>query len=366
MTLVSIIGDFHSSILPIFYHYRKELKKHIIIYDDFKYDIKEAQKLIRGIKRFCKNENLDIKTLTHTIDEDRYKAIQDTIKFIDTNTKRKDKLLLNCTDGLANVNILLSQYFLPLNSQIISYDRFDNHCNIITKNSMKTEKLSNVIPIKDHFMLKDIKIDAIESKFFAKKYQKEILAIFEKYEDEFKEFANYVFKSKKPDLTNKKFKNINKLISKIGIKDIKSEQKLITGGLFEYYIYLKIKDLDFDDIQLGVQVKQYIDDSNFIPNEFDILIMKENHLHMIECKYSNRIKLDQLVYKYMALKNIIDDDGKIVMITAYEEFNPNFNTSEPTQFLPHKRAMENKMLLLGDPLKDITQFVKTIKKVLEL
>jgi len=366
MTLVSIIGDFHSSVLPIFYHYRKDIKKHIIIYDDFKCDIKEVKRLISGIKKFSKDQNLDIKTLTHIIDEDSYKAIEDTIKFIDTNVKRKDKLLLNCTDGLANVNILLSQHFLPLDSQILSYDRFDNHCNIITKNSMETKRLTKSIPIKDHFKLKGIQIDAVESKLFAKKYQKEIITIFEKYKDEFKQFADYVQQTKTPSMESKKYKNVIKLISSISIKEPKKDQKLITGGLFEYYIYLKIKDLNFDDIQLGVEVKQYIDSDNFIPNEFDILIMKENHLHMIECKYTNRIKLDQLVYKYMALKNIIDDDGKIVMVTSHSQFNPNFNTENPTEFLPHKRAMENKMLLLGDPLKDIDKFVDTIKGFLEV
>ncbi|MBD3842662.1 MAG: DUF1887 family protein [Campylobacterales bacterium] len=366
MTLVSILGDFHSSVLPVFYELRKQISKHIIIYDDYKCDVKEAQRLIKGIKTFSKKEKLDIKTLVHCIDEDSFEAIEKTIIFIDDNVKKKNKLVINVTDGLSNVNILLSQHFLKLDTQIISYDRFDNHCNIITKNSMKTYKLDKSIPILDHFMLKDIQVDSTSSKKYAKKYQNQIKNIFQNYKEEFKEFANYVFNDTNPNLKNKKFKNINPIMEQLGITNPKKDQMLITGGLFEYYIYLLIKELEFDDIELGVQVKQYIDGINFIPNEFDILIMKENHLHMIECKYTKNVKLEQLVYKYMALKNIIDDDGKIVMVAAHEEFKPSFHTQNPTDFLPHKRAMENKMMLLGDPLQNTKLFVKTVQEFLEI
>jgi hypothetical protein len=39
MTLISIIGDFHSSILPISYNFKEQMDKHIIVYDDAKCDI---------------------------------------------------------------------------------------------------------------------------------------------------------------------------------------------------------------------------------------------------------------------------------------------------------------------------------------
>lgn len=48
MVLVSILGDFHSSILPIYYQFRNEIKRHIIVYDDFKSDITEAENIICG------------------------------------------------------------------------------------------------------------------------------------------------------------------------------------------------------------------------------------------------------------------------------------------------------------------------------
>jgi len=38
MVLVSILGDFHSSILPIFFEFKHKLTHHIILHDDSKYD----------------------------------------------------------------------------------------------------------------------------------------------------------------------------------------------------------------------------------------------------------------------------------------------------------------------------------------
>ena len=38
MTLVSIVGDFYSNVLPIFYHFKDDIKNYIIIYDDYRQD----------------------------------------------------------------------------------------------------------------------------------------------------------------------------------------------------------------------------------------------------------------------------------------------------------------------------------------
>ena len=55
MTLVSILGDFHSSILPILYEFKKEITKHIIVYDDAKCDVKKAGRIIRGQRAFLES-----------------------------------------------------------------------------------------------------------------------------------------------------------------------------------------------------------------------------------------------------------------------------------------------------------------------
>jgi len=366
MTLVSIIGDFHSSILPIYYQFKNNIKRHIIIYDDFHGDVKEAKNIIKGIKSFNKKHKIDMKTYTYCIDEDSYEAIDKTIEFIKEKSKKINKLYLNTTDGLSNINTLIGIKLLPLGANLISYDRFDNETNIVTQNSMDSYKVDEVIPILDHFLLRNIEVESIGNKKFAKKYQNEILSIFESHYNEFKTFAYYVQNEYLPTLDDRRFKKINKIISRMQIKDLKSNQSLITGGFFEYYIYLKLKDLNFDDIEIGVTVKKYIDKKNYIPNEFDILIMKENHLHMVECKFTKNIKLDSIVYKYMGLKPLLDDDGKICIVTSYDE-PENINIDDnPVAHLPYKRALENKILLKGNPLNNIGTFINEVRTYFEL
>lgn len=366
MILVSILGDFQSSILPIFYQFRNKITKHIIIYDDFKCDIKEAENSLKGIKRFCDKYSLDIHNISYKIDEDSKNDILKVVNFIKQHTSDIKHLYINTTDGLSSINTLLTLHFVPLGANILSYDRYDNECNIISQDNMQTYRLDDVPSIQDHFLLKNLYIDSIGDKEFALKHEQAIISLFETYHKEFKRFANHVMQNTHP--TFKGFDNIANIFNRIGIyrDDLKYNQTLITGGLFEYYIFLKLKELKYDDIEIGTVIKQYYDNTDFIPNEFDILIMKDNHLHMIECKYTNKIKLDQLVYKYMGLKNLIDDDGKIVMVTSHEKSIQTEQLHNPLYNLPYKRAKVNRMLLLDNPLMDIDGFVSKVKDFCEL
>jgi hypothetical protein len=227
-------------------------------------------------------------------------------------------------------------------------------------------KVQSSTPIQDHFLLKNIHLANINDKNFALRHQKAIIRLFEQNHQEFKNFANHVMKDIEPSLKN--FSNIAKLIKSIGLnnKNLKENQMLITGGLFEYYIFLKIKDLNHDDIEIGVSVKQYYNEINFIPNEFDILIMRDNHLHMIECKFTKNVSLDALVYKYMALQNLLDDDSKIIMLTGHDKFKPNLKTPNSLENLPHKRAKISRMLLLGNPMQQIDEFIKEVQRFLDV
>ena len=365
MVLVSILGDFHSSVLPIFYQSRNLITKHIVIYDDFKCDEKEALNIIEGIEAFKKKYNLSFEQINYKVDEDSQKSVILAIAFFHQHCKDFKELYVNTTDGLASFNILLASKLLPLEANIMAYDRFDNECNIITTEGMRNYKVEEVVSIQDHFLLKNLKVGEVGDKTFALKHKDTIVTLFEKHIDQFDKFISHVQQSSRPNFST--FQDIKLLIESLGIKekDLKTNQKVLIGGLFEYYIFLKISHLSYGDIELGITIKQYLDGRNFITNEFDILIMKNNHLHMIECKYTKQVKLDQLVYKYMALKGLIDDDGKIIMVTAHDTFMPKLDDNS-LQNLPHKRAKANRMLLLGDPLQDINRFVLEVEKFLEL
>jgi hypothetical protein len=50
MTLVSILGDFHSSIFPISFKLKEKMTRHIIVYNNAKCDVEKAGHYLEGRK----------------------------------------------------------------------------------------------------------------------------------------------------------------------------------------------------------------------------------------------------------------------------------------------------------------------------
>ncbi len=90
----------------------------------------------------------------------------------------------------------------------------------------------------------------------------------------------------------------------------------IQGTIFEEYIYWLIVDnFNFDHVMFNVKVE-------FAPalqNEFDILMMKDNHLHVIECKLRKSVQGEDFVYKLDSVIDYLDDDGKGMILVIGDE-----------------------------------------------
>ena len=93
---------------------------------------------------------------------------------------------------------------------------------------------------------------------------------------------------KKGKLSTAEVDGLDKFLSDIGfpLKNegiiSKKEIEYLTGGWFEEYVYYTLKDANIvkdTEILCGVSKKNGQSD-----NEFDIVILKENQLHIIECK----------------------------------------------------------------------------------
>ena len=341
MILVSIIGDFYSSILPVFYEHKDKLTKHIIIYDDFKNDLISAKKIIHGTTAFLKKEDLDVTTHAIKIDEDSLDAIAKVITMLKNYTDKYEDFYINITDGLANIGVLLSNEFLPKGAKILTYDRYDNEYNILTNSTMKTYKMKTSVPIKEHLMLKDIEILSIEGTDLANRYEKNLNILFEKYEADRALYVN-------------------------SEESTPAFRKIQTGFLYEQYIFNLIKDLNYDDILLGVKIKDNRLDDIFLVNEYDILIMKENHLHMIECKYMKVLDTTALLYKLDSVRESLDEDANIFIITNFDNYDE-IQDLPNTKISPsYKRAFAKKVFLRGSPRKHIETFIKEIDKTFAL
>lgn len=308
MILISILGDFHSSIIPIFFEMKDKIKKHIIIHDDSKYDTKNVKKIINGEKEISKMFNLDFEIITLKIDEDNYEQIINCYtKIIKYSQRDYSSIYLNGTDGLSSSIVILANRLINLGANFISYDRYENQCNLITKDEMKKNSLKINNTIRTHLIQKDYRLLA-SGNVNESKERKDVIFKLCNNLDNLKNFSS--------ELQGKKIDDIN------GYDEIKKQLKLISkdndvsfiqGTLFEEYIFWLIKDnLELDDIMFNVKI-EFDED---MENEFDILMIKDNHLHAIECKLRNFIKGDETIYKLDSIMDFLDEDGKGMILSV--------------------------------------------------
>ncbi|WP_423739122.1 Card1-like endonuclease domain-containing protein [Conservatibacter flavescens] len=98
----------------------------------------------------------------------------------------------------------------------------------------------------------------------------------------------------------------------------RKHRDLVGGTWLEEYTYKQLKDINsIQDIALSCNVashkyrldkNQYSDENKGNINEFDILFLAKNKLHIIECKTqildkSNGIKAEDILYKLETLKD---------------------------------------------------------------
>jgi len=310
MTLISILGDFHSSILPIMYELKKEITKHVIVYDNAHDDIQKLKNIQRGqeayLKTLAKDSELHFDISPMQIDEDSYESIIRCFDRILAMESDPGEIYLNTTDGLSSIAIVLSSKLLEVGGRIISYDRYDNTYNLHTKEEMSHHHIRHNMNIQSHLLLKGYEIvktsnqQEIESR-------KDIVMKLTENLPAYKRFANQFQNTKSSDevFGNDEYKRLLKSIDEL------ENTYYIQGTVFEEYIYHLIVDqFDFDDVWTNTTVQF----TEFVENEFDILMMKDNHLHTIECKFKKNLNGKPMVYMMTQLMDYLDDDGKAMIL----------------------------------------------------
>ena len=361
MVLVSIVGNFHSSILPMFYEFKDDITKHILVYDDYKKDVESAKNIQKGLKTYKKKKAYAFELLEYKLDEDSLASLKECAKFLLSQTEYSKNIFINTTDGFSTLTTVLNQALFKKGVNFIAYDRYDNEYNILNKNSLEKFSVYNCLNIKDHFILKGYGVQKSDIKKFAHKNEKQINKLFQKNSKEYNEFIKHPPSNEYVENLAPEYETVKELFLKMGLSRSKIKDPILTGSLYEMYIYNLVKTLRCDDIEIGLKVFRSYKRSEIV-NEFDILIMKNNHLHMIECKYRNNIKLEELIYKYIAISNIIDEDGQIVLATKKE---PEYNTEidvTPDRGRVYKRGILSNINVLGGIHKNPIKFLLNIQK----
>jgi len=360
LLLVSIIGDFHSSLFPLYNEFKDEITHHIVVNDDAFSERRQHKQIVNVLENFNAQKSLKIVTEAFSVDEDSEASIQHLINHIEEIEPDMSKVYLNITDGLANIGLLLAMELLQRGSTFLSYDMYENSYNLTTKEGMKNITLNKSLSIVEHFELKGLIVEQKGDKEFAHRYKREILELFNTYYDEL-ELLNKDISQRKL-LQTDNYPRAYQLIKNMKL-DIINDAPTITGGLFEYYVYLLIKDLPFDDIEVGTIIKQPFNNNFQIVNEFDILLMKNNHLHMIECKFRKNNDKAQLVYKYSALISLIDDDSKIMILTNEAPYKQDIYDIKNKQLTANRRGLLNNIILRGSVIHHKNEFLEDIQSL---
>ncbi|WP_418640435.1 Card1-like endonuclease domain-containing protein [Sulfurimonas sp. ST-27] len=360
MLLISIIGDFHSSLFPLYNELKKRVTHHIVVNDDAFGERRKQRQIVKALEKFNIKKALNITTEAFVVDEDSVASIKRLIKRIEEIEPEMSQVYLNITDGLANIGLLLAMGLLERGGNFLSYDMYENSYNLITKKGMQNITLKNSLSIVEHFELKGFTVEQRGNKEFAHKYKYEILELFNTYSNELERLNRDI--SQQKSLQTNRYPRAYQLIKNMKI-DIVNDGPLITGGLFEYYIYLLIKELPFDDIEVGTIVKQPFNNSINIINEFDILLMKNNHLHMIECKFKKNNNKSDLIYKYSALINLIDDDCKIMILTNEIQYKQDIYDTQNKKLTPYRRGILNNIILRGSVIHNKSEFLEEIQNL---
>ncbi len=308
MILISILGDYDSSIIPVSYEFKEKLDTHIIVYDSSKCNKRKAQSIIKGQKEYLSYlKGAEHKVVELTVDDSSYESMMGCVQGIKDMTKNMENVYLNPAGRLHSIAIVLTSELLRVGAKIIAYDRFTNSYNLHTSKGVEHKQIKNSIKdIKIHFQLKGYKLLRYTNKEEVDQRKSTILSLAKNLAG-FKAFTEQLQHNKVQNIEGyDSYKDRLKSIGKL------NDRVFIQGTVFEEYVYhLLCDNFDFDDVMTGVLIE--IDEG--IRNEFDILMIKDNHLHTIECKLVNGLNGEHFVYKADLVTEYLDDDGRAMILS---------------------------------------------------
>ena len=138
------------------------------------------------------------------------------------------------------------------------------------------------------------------------------------------------------------------------------------GKLFEYFIYLKLIEYDFDDIKIGVNLA--FDDNLEVVNEFDILAIKNNHIYTIECKLGTASEASSVIYKLDSLIENFGEDSKGMIVNIHSNMDLIKDSFIQKKFstIAKQRAKYNNLEVYNDYFFNEKSFCEIVENFFEV
>lgn len=339
MTLISIIGEFDTALLNLVNEFKEELKNIILVFDTSTASQKNITQYAKMLQHFKEKYGLAYAISTeHIIDEDDVAKIDALLGII----KNYPDVSLNLSHALSSTSAYIGSKIHALDFKLISFNPYDNEYNVIDKTGFKNFPIKHKVSIVDFLESYGYEVRLKRDTKWIDAHKEEIYTIFAHY----KHYREIRYAQ---SLKGHEHNQLYTVFQKLHIFDENGHLKdkgYLEGGLFEDYIYLIVKELGFDDVLVGAEIifDRIKETNTLLNNEFDILAFKNNRLYLFECKFTKSFVLNDLIYKYMALKEYIKNDSKGVIIT----YNPKIAPHEKQPPEEHAIKLSRKKAQLFD------------------
>jgi hypothetical protein len=301
MTLISIVDNDISCIIPFIYAYKDKTRKHILLCESDKSKHKLAKRLKNGISGFASKHGFswDIKIIV----VDKYSVN------LSKQIELTSDTILNISNSTPILTLLLTQCIFTNGGKVVSYDYSDNTIFTLHPDDSTTHhQLLPTMDIDSYMRLQNFSIKSQRDKQVLKNRKKYIFKLYKK---------EYLYRKvkdillyKDDSLDKNKYRETLEIFKHLDVVDnsynlIQSKRQALQGDILEEYIYWLCEELKPDDIAVGIKIDfdkdRCHDEQKKIYNEFDVLILDKNRIYTIECKYKKYLQGRELIYKHDAI-----------------------------------------------------------------
>ena len=378
MTLLSIIGEDISRIIPLLYAYKDQIKHHVLLCDDDPLNHERAKSLQKGMQKFSAKHSLAWYTKIITIDEDNASDIKEAAK---KQFYYEGELWLNVTDGYPAITILLSDLIRKEGGKVLSYDHFDNDLHIIEPDgSMETKPLATKMDLDSYMMLLNYKMKK-KNKNDLMPRKKYIINLY-KDEKKFVKVRKALLNLYHGDIYHYDFSNFTKVLENLRALDAINENNNITtatkqiveGDLLEEYLFWLCETLNFDDIALSAEIdfddeKKEASQYRRVTNEFDILMINNNRIYTVECKFKNDLQGRDMIYKYDAIIDYFGNTSKAIIANISGKYKNDYIGMKQSDNFSHsalRRARMSGISVYHESEVDVIKFQNLVQNFFHL
>ena len=373
LTLLSIVGDDISRIVPLLYAYKDQIKHHVLLCDDDPSNQKRVKRLQKGMQKFSAKHSLSWYIKIIRTNEDSAEAITVAAK---KQFSHERELWLNATDGSPTMTILLSDLIRKEGGKVLNYDHFDNDLHIIEPDgSMETKSLPAKMDLDSYVMLLNYKMkkkskdDLISRKKFVKNLYKD-----EKKFIKVRKALLDLYHGNIDGYDFSRYDNILEDLRSLGVigqenRITSATKQMLEGDLLEEYLFWLCEPLHFDDIALGAEIdfddeKKEASRYRRVINEFDIFMIHNNRIYTVECKFKNGMSGLDMIYKYDAIIDYFGNASKAIIANISNKYKEDYIGMKQSDNFSHsslRRARMSGISVYHESEVDVIKFQNLVQ-----